>query len=139
MRALVLFDGDCGFCTASVRWIARRDRRGVFCFAPLRSRAARQALEGARAEAPVPDSLVIVRDGAVLVRSDATIAIARMLGLPWSLAAAALLIPRALRDGAYSWIARRRHRLPGAADACPMPDDALRARLLDDNAPSARV
>ena len=33
--AWVLFDGECGFCDASVRWILRRDRRGRFRFGAL--------------------------------------------------------------------------------------------------------
>lgn len=130
-HALVLFDGVCNLCSASVRWIVARDRAERFRFAALQSDAAREALAAARAPAELPDSVVLVADGRVLVRSDAAIGIARRLGFPWSLAAAALVLPRFVRDGIYGWIARNRYRWFGKQDACMVPTPALRARFLD--------
>lgn len=67
----------------------------------------------------------------VLLRSAAALRVARYLGRAWSLAMAAWLVPRPLRDAAYDLVARHRHRLPGAADACFVPSPDVRARFLD--------
>lgn len=130
-HALVLFDGVCNLCNASVRWILARDREQRFRFAALQSDAAREALAAAHAPPELPDSVVLVAQGRVYVRSDAAIGIARRLGFPWSLAAAALVLPRFARDALYGWIARNRYRWFGKQDACMVPTPALRARFLD--------
>lgn len=129
--ALVLFDGVCNLCNGSVQWILAHDRAQRFRFAALQSNAARAALSAANAPSELPDSVVLVADGRVFLRSDAAIGIARRLGFPWSLAAVALVLPRFVRDGIYGWIARNRYRWFGKKDACMVPTKALRARFLD--------
>src|SRR5438046_418783 len=102
--SVILFDGVCNLCNAAVRWVLERDRRGRFRFASLQSRAGRDALAAANAPGDLPDSIVLIDDGRVLVRSDAVIAIASGLGLPWSVARAWGILPRGLRDGLYGWV-----------------------------------
>ena len=58
------------------------------------------------------------------------IAIAAGLGWPWRAAAAAKLVPRALRDPLYRWIARNRYRWFGRRETCWRPDPADADRML---------
>ncbi|QYO67876.1 DUF393 domain-containing protein [Leptolyngbya sp. 7M] len=37
MGAIVLFDGVCNFCNASVNFVIKQDKAGYFKFAPLQS------------------------------------------------------------------------------------------------------
>ena len=97
MAAVVKFDGACNLCNASVRFIAARDRRGVFTFAPLESAA--------------PSSIELVEDGRTYTKSAAALRIARRLRFPWPLAYALILVPRPLRDAVYDFVASRRHQL----------------------------
>lgn len=129
---ILLFDGVCNLCNASVTWIIKRDRRARFRFAPLQSRFAREAL--AAHPRPIPDSVILLDRGRVLTRSAAAIGVARRLGLPWSLAAVFWIVPRPLRDAAYSFIAARRYRWFGKQDACMVPTPALRTRFINDPA-----
>ncbi len=132
---IVLFDGVCNLCNASVQWIITHDRDNVFRFASLQSEFAKQEL--ARRGVSVSLSSVIVLDGErLLSHSDAAIAVAGALGLPWSLARGAKIVPRFIRDGVYNWIAKNRYRCFGTRDACMMPTPELRERFLDsDQAP----
>ena len=60
--ATVLFyDGSCGLCHASVRFILLRDRRGTLAFAPLAGVAA-TALHGRHPWLAAVDALVWVDD-----------------------------------------------------------------------------
>ena len=45
MERVVLFDGVCNFCNASVNFIIRHDHDGRFKFAPLQSEYGRQMRE----------------------------------------------------------------------------------------------
>ncbi|MCD6051631.1 MAG: hypothetical protein K0Q55_3040, partial [Verrucomicrobia bacterium] len=59
-KALVLFDGDCGLCQRSVRFLLAEDRAKAFSFAPLQGATAAPILERHRlAEAPLR-SMVLV-------------------------------------------------------------------------------
>jgi predicted DCC family thiol-disulfide oxidoreductase YuxK len=133
---IVLFDGECGLCSASVRFIISRDKAGVFRFAPLQSSVAQSVLARASFQGPLPDSVLLVlpadasRPPQVLTMSDASIAIASRLGLPWSLASLARVLPRGVRNAAYRLLARNRTRFFGGKQACMMPTDDIRARFL---------
>ncbi|MDX2200108.1 MAG: DCC1-like thiol-disulfide oxidoreductase family protein [Phycisphaerae bacterium] len=134
---LILFDGVCNLCNGAVQWILQRDRRRAFRFASLQSTAARNALEQAGASLDqLPDSVVLIDEAGVHTRSTAALRIARHLGLPYSAAAAlGWLMPQAIRDILYSWIARNRYQWFGRQNACMVPTPGLRARFLDADEP----
>lgn len=132
---LVLYDGLCSFCDASVAWIIARDRAARVHFAALQSRAAHSALAAAGVAPDTanarPDSVVLIHRGRVRFRSDAALTIARLLGWPWSVLAIFLVIPRPLRDAVYAFVARHRYRWFARRDVCVPPPPAVRARFLD--------
>jgi predicted DCC family thiol-disulfide oxidoreductase YuxK len=129
---VLLYDGDCGFCSASVKFILTHERRHFLRFAPLQCafaamvRARHKALEHV-------DSIIWVepRDAgfSVWTRSAAALRVDRYLGGPWRLLAIAYLIPRGLRDRAYDVIARHRRRVIPAI--CWVPPATSRGRFLD--------
>lgn len=129
---LVFFDGHCALCDRAVTWIMRRDRHRRFRFAPLASQAAQRWLSDTLpAGAFLPDSLVYLRMGRMLVRSNAVIQVAIDLGWPWRIAALGLVFPRPLRDAAYDLLARYRHRWFGRRTACRVPSPQERDLFLD--------
>jgi len=127
----VFYDGECGFCHWSVRWLAERDARGCFRYAPLGG-VTFERLVPETQRAALPDSLVIhTADGRILVESPALLHCLGRLGGGFAWLGRVLgWLPRSLRDAAYAAFARRRRRLFGPpGDACPIPSGALRARL----------
>ncbi|MCC7124519.1 MAG: DUF393 domain-containing protein [Acidobacteria bacterium] len=129
-HGIVLFDGTCGFCEGWVRFIARHDAAGYFRFAPSQWPEAERVLAAHGLTREATRSLVLIENGAVYLRSSATLRIAARLGWPWRLAAALLWIPTPLRDAAYRIVAAIRHRLAGRSNACEIPPPELRARLI---------
>ena len=126
---VVIFDGECLFCLRSVRFIHRHDRAGAFRFASRQSSTGTRLLREAGVGS-MPNSLVLIDQDGVWLRSDAVLRVAARLGPPWSLARAGLLVPRGLRDAAYRVVAAIRHRLSARLGPCPLPDEALRAKML---------
>jgi predicted DCC family thiol-disulfide oxidoreductase YuxK len=132
---LLLYDGECGFCHRTVRFVLAHDRRRVFRFAALQS--AVTAAELARlGGGPVDSSTVHVierfrSDRPVLQRrAGAALAVARALGWPWNLLTVFGILPRPWLDAAYAVVARHRHGL-GSPDACFLPRPQDRDRFLD--------
>ena len=140
-RPLVLFDGVCNLCNAAVQWIIDRDPEGHFHFASLQSKAAGASLARAGVENPtdLPDSIVLVDDVGVHVRSSAALRIAGSLGFPYRLARAALILPRPFRDAVYNLIARNRYRWFGRRDVCRLPSSEESSRFLDAAEPVTAV
>ncbi len=127
----VFYDGHCGLCHGTVRFVLAEDRRGAFRFAPLQGPTLAESIDEAR-RAALPDSIVVLcSDGRILTRSGAILFILRGLGGGWrAIASIGRLIPRVVRDSAYDAIARVRRRLVASpSDACPILPPALRARF----------
>ena len=133
---VLLYDGLCGFCDRAVRGVLRLDRHRTFLFAPLDGAFARGVLSR-HPELLGVDSLVLVEpteDGAgehAWVRSEAFVRVARHLGGVWRLVTVLALIPRPVRDWAYDAFARRRYRVFGRFEACPVPPPEVRSRFLE--------
>ena len=129
---VVLYDGSCGLCSRSVRFIASHDPAGRFRFAALGSDVAAEILRGARVPAQLPDSVVLVEaDGTVRVESDAALLIVAQLRGPARHLARLRILPRPLRDAVYRLIARTRYRIFGRHDVCELPAPWFRERFLD--------
>jgi predicted DCC family thiol-disulfide oxidoreductase YuxK len=129
-QAVILFDGVCNFCNSVVAFVIRHDHEGYFKFAPLQSEAARRLVSGFKFQVSNFDSIALVENNSVVFKSTAALRIARKLGALWPLLYAFIIVPRPLRDAAYSWIARNRYRWFGKRDACMVPAADVRSRFI---------
>ena len=142
MSAVVLFDGVCNFCDASVNFIIDHDKAGYFKFAPLQSDegsklAERYGFESATAPSDKPasdlipiDSVILIEDEKAYTHSTAALKILKRLGAPWSWLSILVIVPRPIRDWAYRVFARYRYRIFGRKDQCMLPSPEVRARFL---------
>ena len=131
---LLLYDGACGLCASSVQFILRHERHHELRFAPLQGALA----AGVRTRHPQlqgVDSMVWLEPTPggerVFVRSSAALRAAIYMGGAWRLLGRlGLLVPAPLRDAAYDFIARHRHRMFGD-DVCFLPPPEVRRRFVD--------
>ncbi|MDJ0950990.1 MAG: DUF393 domain-containing protein [Alphaproteobacteria bacterium] len=128
---ILLFDGVCHLCRASVQFVLARDPRGAFRFASLQSDLGSRLAGHFGIPASELTSMVLVLDGAAHTRSAAALRTARLLRAPWPLLSVFLLVPAVIRNGVYDFIGRRRYRWFGKMDACWVPDAEIRDRFLD--------
>jgi predicted DCC family thiol-disulfide oxidoreductase YuxK len=131
---LMLYDGDCGLCSASVQFVLRHERRHTLRFAALESAVGRE-VRRRHPELARVDSVVWVEQPGnagerVRVRAAAVLEAARYMGGPWRLAALARVVPARLRDALYDLVARHRHELFPQGTQCFVPPPAVRSRFL---------
>jgi len=122
-RPVLVFDGDCGFCTTTARLLQRLVERGGrdFAVAPwqeldldalgLTTRSCRTAAQW------------VGRDGTVRA-GHLSIAAALRAGRPvWRPVGVVLTLPgiSALAARVYQWVADHRYALPGGTPACRLP------------------
>jgi predicted DCC family thiol-disulfide oxidoreductase YuxK len=129
-KGVVLFDGTCAFCEGAVIFIARRDAHDYFRFGASQTPAAAALLARHGISRESARSLVLIEGGQVYLRSTASLRIAARLTWPWSLARVLLWVPRPLRDAGYRVVAAIRHRIAGRSNACEIPPQEIRAKLI---------
>lgn len=130
LPAIVLFDGDCNFCDASVQFIIRHDRHASIHFASLQSEVGQSLRTRHRIPESV-DSIVYIEEGVPYLKSDAAIRIAEHLDGRWRLLRLIRFIPRPIRDHGYALFAKYRTRLFGKKEVCTLPSPDVRKRFLD--------
>ena len=117
---MLVFDGDCGFCTKSAAWIAHRMPRGT---AVQPSQALDLRAIGLTPRDVETAAYWIDRDGGTHRGHRAVAHALITAGGAWRIIGRALLIPPIswLAAVAYELVAKNRGRLPGATDACKIP------------------
>ena len=129
MRRIILFDGECNFCDASVQFILKRDRNAVFQFTSLQGDVG----QGLLAQFGVPadlTTLVLIEGEHAYTKSTAALKIAKQLDGLWKLGYIAIVIPKPLSDSVYSYIAKNRYKWFGKKEACMLPTAEQRNRFL---------
>ena len=115
----LIYDGDCGFCTRSVRWVERLPVRvRVVPWQEADLAALRTTEDRARHEVVWVPPCGRVRGGAAAVA-----ALLEHCRRPWPVLGRAMDAPllRSAAEFAYRRVANNRHRLPGATPACQLP------------------
>ena len=130
MGAIVLFDGVCNFCNASVNFVIGRDKAGYFKFAPLQSEIGEELVAKHSIDTAHTDSVIVVENDRAYTHSSGALRIAKQLDGIWSWTYAFIIVPKPIRDLAYKLFAKYRYRLFGRQDACMMPTPEIRARFL---------
>src|SRR5262245_7966710 len=133
---LVLYDGVCGLCNRTVRFLLLHDHRRVFRYAALQNAVGQSLVEQSGRDPAELTSFYVVADyrastRRVFTRSDAVLFVVRQLDWPWKAATVMRVVPKAVRDFAYDILARTRYRLFGRYDQCVIPTPEFRSRFLD--------
>jgi predicted DCC family thiol-disulfide oxidoreductase YuxK len=129
-KTILLFDGHCNFCSSTVQFILRHEKKPQLYFCSLQSDAGRSILEAFRIDPSQTDSLVLVEKGRAYVRSSAALRLSRYLRGLYPLLSAFFIIPPFIRNGAYNYIARHRYKWFGRSESCMVPQPEVKARFL---------
>jgi predicted DCC family thiol-disulfide oxidoreductase YuxK len=130
-KAIVFYDGSCGFCQASVQFILKYNRKQDLHFATLQGDVLQQVVPPSQMPDPLPDAVLFYEQGKLYFASDAALGIARHLNFPLALFSYFRFIPVSFRDKIYSFIARHRYKIAGRREACLLPEPHQRARFID--------
>ena len=131
---LILYDGECGFCSRSVQFVLARDAHEQFYFAPLQGDTAK-SLRARHAQIPTDlDTMVLVQveDGVehIFLRSAAVLRVAGDLPGFWSVFGWFRILPSGLTDLLYRPLAAFRYRLGGQRASCRLIQEDESHRFL---------
>lgn len=137
-RYVLLFDGVCQLCAASVTFVIRHDPSGRIAFAAIQSDAGQRIVQ---TECTMMDrdglldqqldSVLWLEQGQLYAKSTAALRVCRQLKRPWPLIYPLFIwIPQGLRDLVYDVVARHRYRIFGKVNACIVPTADIKKRFL---------
>ena len=129
-RPIFVFDGVCMLCSGATRFVLRHDRKRQFRFVVAQSPLGAALYRHYGLTHEDYESNIILENGRARVKSDGSIRLFELVGLPWALAGALRLMPAFLLDPIYEVIARNRLRWFGKREVCYIPDAADRERFL---------
>ena len=135
-KHLVLYDGVCGLCNRLVQFILARDRQRLFAFASLQSAVGRAMVERFGHDPDTLTSFYLITnyrqpDLGLMVRGRAALFVVRSLGWPWKAAGLLNVLPDAILDPAYDFVARHRYQVFGRSEQCILPQPQHRSRFVE--------
>jgi predicted DCC family thiol-disulfide oxidoreductase YuxK len=129
-KVIMLFDGVCNFCNASVNFILPRDKKDHFRFSPLQSEAGKSLLLKYKVNSSETDSVILIENGTAYFRSEAALRILKNMGRGWFLLYVFIIVPTFIRDPVYNWIARNRYKWFGKRETCRLPEDTWKNKFI---------
>lgn len=129
----LLFDGVCVLCDSYTQLVWRRDTSEKILFATLQSEFGQMVSQQLAAQGFNDlDSVIMIDDeGRVFIKSDVALKLSSFLGGLWPLNQIFFLIPKALRDLVYDFVARNRYKWFGKKEACRLPTPEERKRFIE--------
>ncbi|MCR2821116.1 thiol-disulfide oxidoreductase DCC family protein [Lederbergia panacisoli] len=128
MSALILFDGECNFCSSSVQFIIKRDFEGYFHYASLQSEYGQSLLKKYKIPADT-DSLVLLENEEAYIKTTAALRICKKLNSHVKWLYLFIVIPSPIRDLFYNVFARYRYKWFGKNESCMLPSPEIRKRF----------
>jgi predicted DCC family thiol-disulfide oxidoreductase YuxK len=130
-QLIILFDGICNFCNSAVDFVIKRDKRSVFKFASLQSQVGQKIVASNNLIDTGLSSFIFIEGNNIYSKSTAALRVCRYLDGWWPLMYGFIIVPKKIRDGIYSWIAKNRYKWFGTK-SCTIPNAQLRSRFLND-------
>ncbi|WP_372769019.1 thiol-disulfide oxidoreductase DCC family protein [Lutibacter sp.] len=129
-KSIILFDGVCNLCNASVNFVIRHDKKGQFLFASFQSDAAKEILLQYNLKNLKIDTIILIEGNEVYYKSTAALLIAKHLEGRFKLLFGFIIVPKFLRDWIYSFISNHRYNWFGKRGSCMIPSLKLKNRFI---------
>ncbi|WP_299627311.1 thiol-disulfide oxidoreductase DCC family protein [uncultured Tenacibaculum sp.] len=130
-KKIIIFDGVCNLCNQSVLKVIKLDKKNAFLFTSLQSEIGKEVLEHLKIDTSKIDSIILFDPkGKYYIKSSAALKIMSSFNGFWKLTQIFWLIPKALRNLVYDFIAKNRYKWFGKKDQCMIPTPELTSKFL---------
>lgn len=130
-RPLIIFDGECGFCSRDVDFVLRHDKKGLFRFTPAQSPLGTALMRHYGFRTDDYETSLLIESGVAHIYSESVLRVVELLGGTMGMTATFMrLVPRFIRDAVYRVVARNRMKIAGRRQTCRAPSPEERERFL---------
>ncbi|MGR9127879.1 thiol-disulfide oxidoreductase DCC family protein [Rhizobium leguminosarum] len=128
-QPLIVFDGECVFCSGWVKFVLKHDKQQRYRFLAAQTPLGAALYRHYRLDARDYETNILIENGRGFFKSDGTIRMVAGLGFPYSLVKIFRLLPRPVADALYEFIARNRLKIAGR-QSCMVPTPEQRRRFI---------
>jgi predicted DCC family thiol-disulfide oxidoreductase YuxK len=129
-RPIIVFDGQCVFCSAWARLVLRFDRKGLFRLLPAQTALGESLYRHYGLDPSNYETNILIENGLGRFKADGAMRMASLLGFLFALANVFRILPRPWADALYDLVAKNRYRLFGRSNVCYVPDARYHDRVL---------
>jgi predicted DCC family thiol-disulfide oxidoreductase YuxK len=130
-KRIILFDGLCNLCEASVQFVIKHDNSDQFRFVALQSDLGQKIIAHIGINSKNIDSVLLYEPGvAYYYKSNAALQVAKNLGGLFHLGTVFRIIPTTLRNALYDYVAKNRYSWYGKKQSCMIPTEELKSKFL---------
>lgn len=128
---VILFDGLCNLCNASVQFVIKHDSKKIFRFASLQSSFGEKILKENQLPADTFNSFILFENNRIYTRSTAALLVAKNLSGFVKFLYSFIIVPKFIRDIVYNLIAKNRYKWFGKREACWLPTPEFKSLFYD--------
>ncbi|PHS60900.1 MAG: thiol-disulfide oxidoreductase [Flavobacterium sp.] len=127
---IILFDGVCNLCNASVNFVIKRDKNDVFRFAALQSEIGNKYISELNINPLDTDSIILIDEDKCYVKSTAALHITKSMSGAYPLLFGFIIVPKFIRNWVYDYVAKNRYKWYGKKESCMIPSEELKRKFL---------
>ena len=120
---VIIFDGCCSLCARLIMQIKKQDKLAYFQYIPSQGPRGRELLMKYNLYNLHSDSVVLIDQEGVTIRSMAVFKIAQQIGGWWKIFKVLQILPPKVNDYLYDFVARHRFIFFGRRHDCVLFDD----------------
>lgn len=130
-KKIILFDGVCNLCDASVQYIIKKDKKDLFRFVAIQSELGKEIIDYIKIDITKIDSIILYEPNvAYYYKAEAALRIAKDLDGIVSIVSIFTFLPDTITNFVYVYIAKNRYKWYGKKDECMIPTPELKAKFL---------
>jgi predicted DCC family thiol-disulfide oxidoreductase YuxK len=127
-KSIILFDGECNFCNASIQFVLNHEKKSELFFSSLQSNKGKEIQDyfGIKNS----ESVILIENNKLFIKSTAALRITKYLKGGFPLLYIFIIIPTFIRNVIYDYIAKKRYKWFGKTDTCMVPNDQIKHRFI---------
>lgn len=130
-KKIIIFDGVCNLCDASVQKIIKHDSKDVFRFVASQSTLGQEIIKYLGIDTTKTDSIILYQPGvAYYYKAEAALEIAKDLGGIFVFGALISWLPNTILNAMYDYVARNRYKWYGKKESCMVPTKEILNKFL---------
>jgi predicted DCC family thiol-disulfide oxidoreductase YuxK len=130
-KKIVLFDGVCNLCDASIQFIIKYDKKDIFRFVSIQSDLGKTILNHIGLDSSKIDSIILfVPDTDYRIKSQAVFSILKDFDGLFCVFYYFLFLPKFVTNTLYDFVARNRYKWYGKKELCLIFTPELQAKFL---------
>lgn len=130
-KKIILFDGVCNLCDATVQYVIKKDVNDSFRFVAIQSELGQRIINYIKIDTIKTDSIILYIPGkAYFIKAEAALNIAKDLSGMISLVSYLNILPKFIKNLGYDFVAKNRYKWYGKKESCMIPTPELKSKFL---------